>query len=202
MSQDLQQARYDQLLRRVGALYGPGSKVTEVLQELFPVIDVENVPSELLRLSGWQLAAGSTELTAAVAEFAKIQVFNPVGSGKIATVTLAQVSTGVVASFRWSTDTVALTTRAGTERTRDMRFAFNEQPACQIRRESAATLTDQNGRVTVPAGDSYSIEDPNDIAILVPGSGFEFGAEAANTFVRATFQWRERLFQDSEVNFP
>ncbi len=48
MGQELQQNRYDQLIRRVGGIIGPGSKVVEALGELFPVIDVENVPGELL----------------------------------------------------------------------------------------------------------------------------------------------------------
>ena len=39
MSQ-LQQSRYDQLLRRVGDLKGPGSKVNDVLHELFPMFDL------------------------------------------------------------------------------------------------------------------------------------------------------------------
>jgi len=55
---ELQQNRYDQLLRRVGDLKGPGSKVNDVLQELFPTIDVENVPGELLFLMGTHIGLG------------------------------------------------------------------------------------------------------------------------------------------------
>ena len=82
----LQQNRYDQLLRRVADLKGPGSKVNDVLTELFPMIDVENPPAELLVLMGSRIAIGSINQPAPGALlFEQHMLSNPVGSGAIIT---------------------------------------------------------------------------------------------------------------------
>ena len=56
---EVQQNRWDQLIRRVSGSIGPGSRVSETLSELLPVMDVERVPGELLRLMGTDVAMAS-----------------------------------------------------------------------------------------------------------------------------------------------
>ena len=84
---ELQQNRYDRLLRRVGGLIGAKSMVNDALGELFPMLEVENVPGELLALLGTQLGWCSASLGPSVGNFNHHQLFNPADSGVVITVT-------------------------------------------------------------------------------------------------------------------
>jgi len=100
VTNEIQQNRYDQTLRRVTGIIGPGSKVAEVLTELFPVIDVERVPGELLILGGTDLAAGGASLDGGPGNSSEINLHNPPGSGKIITCTQILITSAVVESWR------------------------------------------------------------------------------------------------------
>jgi len=124
---ELQQNRYDQLLRRVGDLKGPGSKVNDVLQELFPTIDVENVPGELLFLMGTRIGWGGASKAAAAGKKAAIQLFNPIGSGQLVTVSTVIVTGNNTQIISWGLSTSALATNTGVPRLRDSRTGTNEK---------------------------------------------------------------------------
>lgn len=202
MTSELQTNRYDQVVRRVGGIIGPGSKVSEALTELFPVIDVEQLPGELLLLGGTQLCMGAIERTGAVAEAARLQLFNPLGSGKLVTLSTCIMSTALAQILRWTTNKTALTTGVGTERFRDERLATTARPAGQIRTDSTVALTDATGQGRIAANTMFPLEDENGVAVLPPGSGFEIGTGTDNTSILVTFFWRERVALDSELNLP
>jgi hypothetical protein len=199
---ELQQNRYDQIIRRVGGIIGPGSKVSEALTELFPVLDVERVPGELLLLGGTHLSLGAAAGTGAVGETFRIQVFNPVDSGKLITVTSCIVSSTSSQQIRYATTIIALTTGIGTEVFRDRRLDANARPSGQIRTDSTVALTDAHGTFRLTDGLPVTLEDPNSLAVLPPGSGFEVGNTTTNTALLATFNWRERVAEQSELLFP
>lgn len=201
MSQDLQQNRYDQLIRRVGGLIGPGAKVSEVLGELFPVLDVENMPGELMFLAGWRLAYGSIAVTGAAGENPRAQIFNPVDSGKIMTVSSVVIGTTQTQSIRWTTNALPLTTGVGTERIRDTRAGTIQRPVGQIRRDSTVVITDATGQLRLPNGAIFVLKDPNDLAVLAPGAGFEVGGQTVASTISVTFYWRERVAEASELSF-
>ncbi len=200
MSQDLQTARYDQLLRRVGALIGPGSKVTEVLAELFPVLDVENVPGELLRLMGTKLGMGGVGLTAVAGQSAKIQLFNPQGSGQLITITLVISSTpnnGDVTS--WAFGQVGLTTLVAGTPFRDTRDGLAPITVGQVRHViSAAGITSEFEYASVGQTPTM-IKDRNGVCVLAPGTGLTVTTEN-NRDLRCSFFWRERVAEPSELN--
>lgn len=200
MSQELQQTRYDQLVRRVGGLIGPGSKVSEVLGELFPVVDLESVPGELLRLGGTFIAFGGASVTGAAGQSARLQLFNPAGSGKIVTMSHVDIGTQVTDVIRFGVVTTALATGLGTEVHRDLRSLPPLRPTGQIRSLSSVALAPATGQVRLLSNTSYRIEDPNSVAVLLPGSGFEVGNTAVAITVTATFFWRERVLEQSELN--
>jgi len=198
---ELQQNRYDQLLRRVGDLKGPGSKVNDVLHELFPVIDVERVPGELLLLGGTQLCVGATIVGALAANSSRCQVFNPVGSGKLATVTQVIFGTRTSTSlFRLSPVTIALTTGIGVESFLDVRLGRTARPACQIRTLQSVALTDATIQINSLNNTMYTLENENSVCVLPPGTGFECGNASNNRELIVTFFWRERVAQPSELN--
>jgi len=201
MPSELQQTRYDRLIRRVGGIIGPGSKVAEALAELFPVIDVENVPAELLALAGTSMAFGGSTLTAAAAQFSIIQVFNPVDSGKIVTVTAAIFYSTVTQFYTYDITDVARPVIINNQRFVDSRLGVTSRPTSIILHESAAAASVATGRMRSAGSTPVFLTNANALAVLAPGTGFEVSANTANSLLECTFYWRERPAEASELNF-
>ena len=203
MTHDLQQTRYDQLIRRVGAIIGPGSKVSEALSELFPVIDVERVPGELLLLGGTQLCMGSFALTPTAAERTHLQLFNPVNSGKIATVSSLWIHTpSSVDDINIARSNTALTDGQGTEVFRDTRLDPASRPSCQIRSDSLVAVVDANFVIRLRLNESKEVKDENGVMILLPGNGLNCGPISVDVRLHMSVFWRERIAEQSELFFP
>lgn len=198
---ELQQTRYDRLMRRVGGLLGPGSMVSEVLSEVFPVVDVERVPGELLFLQGTRIAYGGGQQALVAAEFSKVQIFNPVDSGTLITVTRMVVQTDVTATIHWDIDGIALSNAVGNARVRDSRESTDQFSTGQIRTDTSVGSTTLTGITRILANVPFTLEDENGIAVLAPGTGFQVGHLTVNQSLRTTFYWRERQALDSELNF-
>jgi len=200
VSQDLQQARYDQLVRRVGALYGGGSKVTEVLAELFPVLELENTTPELIALSGWRTAWQSTSRLSGIGNDSTSQLFNPVGSGFLVAVTQLLIRCSADSAVDIEIQGVPIT--AGVPGLyRDGRFG--------VPRNTVATAASLDGgttggglRIVTLAGITFPIRDDNGIVVLSPGTGLSIGTVTQNITLSVNYFWRERVAQESELLFP
>lgn len=201
MTNEVQQSRYDQVIRRVAGIIGPGSKVSEVLTELFPVLDVENVPSELLILGGTRIAFGGADNNPGAGNRSVIQVFNPVDSNYILTVTGFLASGQAATTYSFGVGTVALPTALSTEVFADTRVG-GLRPVGQIRIRATAVGPLTAGFVRFSGTVGHRITFPNDICVLGPGSGFEIGPGAVAQQSQATFFWRERPALESELNLP
>lgn len=201
MHNEVQQTRWDRLIRRVSGSIGPGSRVSETLSELFPVLDVESVPGELLALMGTRLSIGTSAIVGAAGESGRIQVFNPEGSANLITISRAYVTVSTTQTVRWAVSETELATSIGLQAFRDSRFLLPARPLGQIRRQSSAALTLAQGEITIPANDPFMLDDPNGVAVLAPGTGFEIGSTANATTIRVTFYWRERQAEESELQF-
>lgn len=199
MTTEIQQNRYDQLVRRVGGIIGPGSKVSEVLAELFPMIDVENVPGELLILGQTDICVGTSSFTSAAAEFPNIGIFNPAASGKIATVTQVLVTSGPAATINVGHTATELGTTVNTEVFRDLRKGFANRPVVRVSQESSATGANANWQAVILGLTIWKLEDPNGVAVLAPGTGIEVSSDQAQSLIRASFAWRERAAETSEL---
>lgn len=200
MGSDLQQARYDRLVRRVGGIIGPGSKVTEALSELFPILDMENMPHELLVLAKTQTVFSTLIRLGVAAEFSKAQLFNPADSGNIViptSVYLSGSSTGVA----WTIDETQISAPGFSGKFRDSRSGLALESAGKVSSETNAALIPQFGRIDTPVTDTFHLFDSDGIAVLAPGTGIVFSAVTANTALIATFFWRERTALSSELNF-
>jgi len=196
---EIQQHRYDALVRRVGDLKGAGAKVSEILTELFPTIDVENVPGELLRLMSTFMGHGGGTITAAVAESATAQIFNPVGSGKLVTLSGVHFATDADGAVRWGVTNSARGTAISTQIFRDTRDLAPHLPIAIIRQESAVALASGTNQTRTLTDDDLFLTDANGVAILAPGTGFEIGTSRTNTTINYSFYWRERLAEPSEL---
>jgi len=197
----IQQNRYDQLLRRVADLKGGGSKVSDVITELFPMIDVENVPDELLALSGTRLCAEGTLAGGGVGLISKVQLFNPVDSGTLVTVEAIFVSAGTTDQFNMTTTSTAFATQPDIGIYRDTRFGTARHPTAKLQvLIDAATVTAVILWRALP-NTNFNISSRKGVAVLSPGTGLLIGPTATNLGLRCTFFWRERIALPSELNF-
>lgn len=200
-SQDLQTARYDQLVRRVGGLYGGGSKVVEALPELFPVLELENTTPELIALTGWRTAWQNIQQNAVVGQLSAVQLSNPAGSNLIATVTQVIIRVNPAAIAQMSVTDALFVSAAIRGLFRDARFGGTRNTTLQLR--SDPNIVTSAGFAMFGLGDeNLTIRDDNGIAVLTPGTALQIGTGATDITVNVTFFWRERLALESEINFP
>jgi len=200
MTYEVQQNRWDQLIRRASGSIGPGSRVSETLSELFPVLDVENTPGELLFLSGWRLGLASHVRAAAAGNNALMQIFNPVASGKLAVVTQVLISSDVAQIIEFDV-TVTAIAATGNDRERDTRIGITELPSLQMQSINQPGSIAPVGQIFVEADVTFPLKDDNGLAVLAPGSGMVFSTTTQNSAMRTCFFWRERVAQDSELSF-
>ena len=201
MTFEVQQTRWDRIIRRVSGSIGPGSRVSETLSELFPVLDVERVPGELLILGGTNLCFGSGRITGAAGEVPFVQLENPADSGNIITISSLVAANDAVSVLRWGRTNTALGAAIGTETFRDSRRLVTARPVGRIRQGSQVAVVGGTGITRVINNDSYSNTDRNGIVVLAPGTLFEFGAETAASTLTLTLYWRERPAEESELQF-
>lgn len=200
MTSEIQQTRYDRLVRRVANIIGPGSKVGEVIGDLFPMIDVENLPGELYRLMGTQLVFGGGTITGAVGEVPVAQLFNPADSNTLITCTGFHVASPFDGTLRYGRDNFVLGTIIGTQSVRDTRANINEASVGVIAQESRVALAPGTMQARTLANNNVFISDPNGVIVLAPGTGLTIGTILATDQIFYGFFWRERPAQQSELN--
>lgn len=197
---EIQQNRYDQLIRRVGGIIGPGSKVSEVISELFPMIDVENVPGELLFLMGTKLAHGGGQQTGAAGEFAQVNLRNPAGSGHLITITTVVFVGTAALTFNTSAGTEVVQTSANSAALRDVRTGA-DQPVGIVDIDSNVAAVAAINRFSILANQPMVLKDPNGVAVLGPGDMYQVGTNVAAQTILVTYFWRERVAESSELLF-
>lgn len=198
---EIQQGRYDALLRRVADLKGPGSKVNDVLEELFPTFDVEHLPAELYRLANIDLCMGGGTIGPVVGESGRGQIFNPGGSGKIMTVTKAGFSAFGTSICRWGRQDNPQTSHLSSQIFVDVRHPLGNLPTGQIRTQTSVALANANGQTIILSSRDFALSNENGLAVLTEGTGFEIGTANQNIQVVFYFYWRERVAEPSEINF-
>ena len=195
---EIQQNRWDRLVRRVAGIVGGGSQVNDTLNELFPTIDVENVPGELLALANMRLGWVSGLLAASAAERNHHQIFNPEGSGTLIVITRVVAFCSVTSIFRFSNFIGQLPTLAGNERPRDTRRGTLAEMTAQHRTDQSAVSGGLDFQMISLANTMQVLEDRNGISILFPGTGLTVSNQTLDIDSTVSFMWRERAFEPSE----
>lgn len=198
---EIQQNRWDQLIRRAANIVGGGSQVNDTLNELFPVMDVENVPNELLYLSGWFLGQGAVQAASVAAELQHIQLFNPAASGKLIVCERVIISTTTGQLCEYTMADVALTNNIGNELQRDTRIGVAQPLIGEMRQASQAAGLPTVGLFNLQASVQFDFHDRRGLFVLAPGTGVTFANTTVNTPLRCSFMWRERVAEVAELNF-
>lgn len=198
---EIQQNRWDQLIRRASNIVGGGSQVNDTLNELFPTIDVENVPIELLALSGTTVAVAGSLLTASALDINKHQLFNPVGSNSMLVVTTMLLRSNTAGNARIAISATALTDAVGNEIRRDTRRGVAARVVGQNRSLQSAAGISAHFLVTLEAAVLLTVNDQNGLFVLFPGTGVTFAGPVVNVATACTFLWRERVIEPAEDNF-
>jgi len=198
---ELQQNRYDKLLRRVGGLIGAKSMVSDALGELFPTIDVENVPGELLMLSGTRIAMATSQLGVLAANRNLHQLFNPADSQVLLVVTKLLLRSNVAELMRLAITNAALTTATGNEVLRDTRLGVAALAVGQNRTVQQAGGVAAHMEFQVEANITLKLEDENSLFVLFPGTGVTLASTSLGVSTTAGWWWRERVFEGAEAQF-
>lgn len=197
MTTPLQITRYDRLVRRAMNLVGEGAIVTGVLPDVFPIIDLEQLPPELRAIGGWRLGFAGQSFTAAAAEFPTLIVANPTDSGILTVVTTAIVSSTVADRINWRViSTVGTGALVNQFRPRDTRSAANL--TTQLRQVSGVAPVPLGSTSRLGAADPLHILN-GDSFVLFPQSQFEVGGLTAQGTILVAFAVMERQFEQSEL---
>lgn len=200
MTYEVQQTRWDRLIRRVSGSIGPGSRVSETISELFPVLEVERTTPELLALSDWRLAWQSTERPAVAGQQNASQLFNPPESGVIVAVTQVRLHVNVVDTpiqMEISSTVVGVNQVKGLFR--DSRFGGDRETVAEV--SSADNVVTGGGPRIYVSADDLIIRDDNGLVVLTPGFGLSVGTVGNNILLTVNYFWRERPAQESELSF-
>jgi len=200
MTYEVQQTRWDRILRRVTGSVGPGSRVSETISELMPVLDVERVPAELLLLGGTQIVIGHSTAPAIAATFAAVSVLNPVASGNIITITSVQLWNSNIDRLNVSLTENVLPS-AGTQAIRDGRRGVTGIPVGRALFDNPLVAGGVRGQIRINADEPIFWSDENSIAVLVPGTALLITAENLFSALEANWMWRERPAEESELQF-
>jgi len=200
MTYEVQQTRWDRIIRRVSGSIGPGSRISETISELFPMIDVERVPGELLLLGGTAMCHGGGAILSIAGQSPTGQLFNPAESGHLITITGVYAALTKVTTIRWGTVVTQRLPVISTQVFRDMRRLPPALPVGQVSQQSAVAQASGTNQTRVLANTNLKLEDRNGIAVLPPGTGFEIGSESDSDTLRYSFYWRERPAEQSELS--
>lgn len=162
------------------------------------MLDVENVPAELLLLSGTRLCSGTASLGAAVGFFGQMFLRNPVDSGVIAR--LIMIECVISAQTVFFGPTLNSSAALGGEAFVDTRV-FGQGTTLKLQGNNnflsaASTFWQQRSLIDL----TLSYRPPVAISVIAPGTAFSLGPALVNQSITASWMWVERSAQPSELN--
>lgn len=177
-----------------------GSSAPAVAPELFPVLALENDRPEWSWLTGEILGASALVEGATAAQFSKVQLYNPPGSGLIVTVVASlAISPATVAIARCPNTYVPTLLNNGATTQRDFRSrwaAANITTARTFRGAEAAATANVRNVWIIPGANYIPFYEP---IVLAPGGTLEWAAATVNQALTVSILWRERSAQPGEL---
>lgn len=199
MGYEIQQTRWDRIIRRVSGSIGPGSRVSETISDLFPMVDVERVPGELLLLGGTQICMGRAFVSPLAANFAQVMLRNPLDSGALITLTQVVMFSATAQSVTTGM-TQTLYTVPGAKAIRDGRAFAPSSPIGDILGDSLPVTGSDFFRQHLDGLNAVVLRDDNGLAVLSPGTAYSISTRIVNTDLETGWMWRERPAEQSELN--
>ena len=191
------------MIRRVTGIIGPGSKVSQVITELFPMINVEAPPAELLFLGDIFTCFEGGRVAGVAGQFSQAQLFNPPDSNALMSITKIIMTTDTPSSSDWNWGLLPVVfagAPVGQANFTDARQRFPNQPIGQVRQRNQVAVGVRTGRARTKVDVPFELSNENGIAVLEPGTGFEIEAGLTDHALIYTFYWRERVAEASELN--
>jgi len=195
----LQTARLENFIRRWGSIKGGGSVLSESLGDVFPILDLENLTPENHAPAGWYPFFLFATASAVAAQTAGVSLINPVNSGSLVVVDGFVATLQIAGSMTVGTS-LPLFTQIANVSARDTRLsAFSGVPRFGTNINVAAI---ENGLLLrLGASVDRTIELPNGVAVLAPGTQLALVASTVNSDVTGSFYGRARLAEPSELSF-
>jgi len=201
MGHEVQQTRWDRIVRRVSGSIGPGSRVSETLTELMPVLDIERVPAELFALGGTHIAQGFSVENGVAANFQQSMLLNPVNSNALITLTSISVFSDFDQSFDLGVTQNVFTNNNPTNVAfTDGRLFAASVPVGQVRDGISLVRGVSFYNLRANTTESQFYQPPDAVAVLSPGTAYSVGASVVNTLILVAYTWRERPAEESELN--
>jgi len=202
MTYEVQQTRWDRIVRRVSGSIGHGSRVSETISELFPVMDIERVPGELLVLGGTHICNGAASVAGAAGEVPNVSLFNPIDSNTLLTITQIAIRVDSLQRVRIAFDQTSAGARVNTERFREGRLiTATNLPVGQVFTFSNPSQAAQQVELGVGDFNSLILKDENSMGVLSPDTKCTVAGTIVATTIRVTFWWRERPAEQAELQF-
>ena len=201
MTFEVQQTRWDRIIRRVSGSIGPGSRVSETLSELFPVIDVEQVPAELLLLGGTRMAMGRSSNTPLAANFQLSMLRNPGGSEAIITLLGVAINGSGLSGFALGM-TLNTFPNLNTANTgfRDGRLIGTGVPVGEVRDDQSLVIGVEHFVLDEDQVNGGLFQPPKALAVISPGTAFSVSTRIVNTSLLCSWLWIERPAEQSELS--
>ena len=207
----LQITRYDRVVRRLMNLVGEGAIVTGVLEDVFPVFDVEHLQPDAWRWAGWRLAGGASTRTAPAGETVRMFLDNPPGSNTVGILTNLWIhGGGQNQSLRLSVaDLLADRAAIGLSRWRDTRLGIapaiggGNIPILHTFDEASAAppVGIEILRPFVTSNSTLQLDAQDGLFVVGPGTSILVRTTTANSNLQVSWLWRERLLEPAE-NVP
>ena len=208
MTTPLQISRWDRLLRKLGNLVGEGAIATGVLEDVFPVLDVENLQTDSWRSAGWNMAQGANTVVAAAGQTPRIFLDNPPGSLKLVVVDQIFMFADAVTEVRIGPNPLAAPRAAnGPTLLFDMRYevssggaAMDTPSTTTFGESSLGPVPNDAGRFSIQVANRMENVTPfKGMAVLPPGRSLSVrGLTVAGTLT-VTFFFRERVAEPAEL---
>lgn len=206
----LQITRYDRVVRRLMNLVGEGSIVTGVLEDVFPVFDVEHLQPDAWRWSGWRLAAAANTRTAIAGETVRMFLDNPPGSNTVGVLTNLWIHGGGqnqglrIGPRPLPVDRASI----GPAGVRDTRLGVEDPttglpspiPVLHTFDESSAAPTGAQEvlRPFVTSNSTLQLEAQDGLFVIGPGTSIMVRTTTVLSNLQVSWLWRERQMEPAE----
>jgi len=164
------------------------------------MLDVENLPAELLLLAGTRLCMGRTRTVAGGATFFGIHFLrNNAGTGVVAT--LLAIIVGFDVATRYNIGPSLNSGTPGGSRAYTDGRVFGEGTALVTMQDNNSLVSGSTFATLRTTAEGHRFfEIPKAIAVITPGTSFSVSNGVADEGLEVSWFWQERQAQPSELN--